>query len=70
MHNPKSKNNNTIDKSAGKQSHKIFEQCVNDELKEMIVEETNQYAAEKNTNPAFFVADKKMILDFLLCMNL
>ena len=43
MHNPKSKNN-TSDKVAEQESYKIFEQCVNDELKEMFVAETNQYA--------------------------
>ena len=61
MHNPKSKNN-TSDKVAEQESYKIFEQCVNDELKEMIVAETNQYAVETNSNPIFSVADKKMIL--------
>lgn len=70
MHNPKSKNN-TSDKFAEKESYKIFQQCVNDGLKEMIVAETNQYAVEKNSNPIFSVADdisdKKMIL-FVYCV--
>ena len=61
--------NNIIDKFHGKGPHKILEQCVNDELKEMIVEETYQYATQKNKNSKFSVANK-MILDCLLCINL
>ena len=38
----------TVDKFAGKEPHEIFEQYVNAELKAMIVEETNRYAAQKN----------------------
>ena len=34
-----------VDRSAGKEPHEIFDQYVNAELKAMIVEETNQYAA-------------------------
>ena len=36
-----------VDKFAGKDLHETFEQYVNAELKAMIVEETNRYAARK-----------------------
>ena len=44
-------------KFAGKEPHEIFEQYVNAELKAMIVEETNRYAAQKNNKALFTTAD-------------
>jgi len=41
----------------GKEPHEVFEQYVNTELKEMIVRETNRYAAQKNTTTTFSIAD-------------
>ena len=46
-----------VDKFAGKEPHEIFEQYVNAEIKAMIVEETNRYAAQKNTKALFTTAD-------------
>ena len=46
-----------VDKFAGKEPHEIFTQYVNAELKAMIVEETNQYAAQKNSKALFTTAD-------------
>ena len=46
-----------VDRSAGKESHEIFEQYVNAELKAIIVEETNRYAAQKNSKALFTTAD-------------
>ena len=46
-----------VDKFAGKEPHEIFEQYVNAELKAMIVEETNRYAAQKNSKALFTTAD-------------
>ena len=46
-----------VDKFAGKEPHEIFEQYVNAELKAMIVEETNRYAALKNSKVLFTTAD-------------
>ena len=46
-----------VDKFAGKEPHEIFEQDVNVELKAMIVEETNRYAAQKNSKALFTTAD-------------
>ena len=46
-----------VDKFAGKEPHEIFEQYVNAELKAMIVEETNRYAAQKNSKTLFTTAD-------------
>ena len=46
-----------VDKFAGKEPHEIFEEYVNAELKAMIVEETNRYAAQKNSNALFTTAD-------------
>ena len=46
-----------VDKFAGKEPHEIFEQYVNAELKSMIVEETNRYAAHENSNALFTTAD-------------
>ena len=42
---------------AGKDLHETFEQYVNAELKAMIVEETNRYAAQKNSKALFTTAD-------------
>ena len=42
---------------AGKQPHEAFEKYVNAELKEMIVTETNCYAAQKSTHSTFTVTD-------------
>ena len=42
---------------AGKQPHEAFEKYVNAELKEMIVTETNCYAAQKSTYSTFTVTD-------------
>ena len=39
--------------------HEIFQQYVNREIKEAVVEETNRYAPQKNTNCTFSVADLK-----------
>ena len=46
-----------VDKFAGKDPHETFEQYVNAELKAMIVEETNQQAAKKNSKELFTTAD-------------
>ena len=46
-----------VDKFAGKKPHEIFEQYVNAELKAMIVEETNRYAAPKNSKALFTTVD-------------
>ena len=46
-----------VDKFAAKEHHKIFEQYVNAELKAVIVEETNRYAAHKNSKALFTTAD-------------
>ena len=46
-----------VDKFAGKESHEIFEQYVNAELKAIIVEETNRYAAQKKNIALFTTAD-------------
>ena len=51
--------NNVIDKFAGKEPHEIFQQYVNCEIKEVVVEETNRYAPQKNTNCTFSVTDLK-----------
>lgn len=51
--------NNVIDKFAGKEPHEIFQQYVNCEIKEVVVEETNRYAPQKNINCTFSVADLK-----------
>ena len=48
-----------VDKFAGKEPHEIFEQYVNTELKAMIVEETNRYAAQKNSKALFTTANLK-----------
>ena len=48
-----------VDKFAGKDLHETFEQYVNAELKVMIVEETNRYAAKKNSKALFTKADLK-----------
>ena len=46
-----------VDKFAEKEPHEIFEQYVNAELKAMIVEETNRYAARKRSKALFTTAD-------------
>ena len=46
-----------IDKFAGKELHEIFEQYVNAELKAIIVEKTNRYAAQKRNIALFTKAD-------------
>ena len=46
-----------VDKYDGKEPHEIFEQFVKAELKAMFVEETNQYAAQKNSKALFTTAD-------------
>ena len=46
-----------VDKFAGREPHEIFEQYVKAELKAMIVEETNRYAAQKNSKALFTTAD-------------
>ena len=46
-----------MEELAGKQPHESFEKYVNAELKEMIVTETNRYAAQKNTNSTLTVTD-------------
>ena len=50
-----------VDKYAGKEPHEIFEQYVNAELKAMIVEETNRYAAQKNNKALFTTADLEKV---------
>ena len=46
-----------VDKFAGKEPHDIFEQYVNAELKAIIVEEINRYAAQKKNIALFTTAD-------------
>ena len=46
-----------VDTFAGKEPHEIFEQYLYAELKPMIVEETNRYAAQKNSKALFTTAD-------------
>ena len=49
--------NAIMEELAGKQRHEAFEKYVNAELKEMIVTETNRYAAQKNRNSTSKVTD-------------
>ena len=53
----KDSKNATMKELAGKQPHEAFEKYVNAELKEMIVTETNCYAAQKSTYSTFTVTD-------------
>ena len=46
--NIKAKKNAAIETLEGKQPHEIFEYFVNQEMKEMILEETNQYVSQNN----------------------
>ena len=46
-----------MEELTGKQPHEAFEKHANVELKEIIVTETNHYAAQKNTNSTFTVTD-------------
>ena len=55
--NNESAKSRIVDKFAGKEPHEIFEQYSNAELKAMIVEETNRYAAQKNSKALFTTAD-------------
>ena len=53
----KDSKNAIMEELAGKQRHEAFEKYVNAELKEMIVTETNRYAAQKNRNSTSKVTD-------------
>ena len=49
--------NEFVEELAGKQPHETFEKYVSAELKEMIVTETNLYAAQKNADSTFTATD-------------
>ena len=53
----KDSKNAIMEELAGKQQHEAFEKYVNAELKEIIVTETNRYAAQKNRNSTSKVTD-------------
>ena len=46
--NIRAKNNAVVETLEGKQPHEIFEYFVNQQLKEMILEEANRYASQNN----------------------